>query len=54
VAVFALADRLHGKPAPRAVLPTIVLQTAKTTRKLTSEGFASRAAERYRTCLARA
>jgi hypothetical protein len=53
-AVFALADSLHGRPVPRALLPTIVLQTAKTTRKLTSDGFALRVAERYRTCLARA
>jgi hypothetical protein len=53
-AVFTAADRLHGTPAPRAVVPTIVLQTAKTARKLTSAGFATRAAERYRTCLARA
>jgi hypothetical protein len=54
LAVFALADRLHGKPAPRAVLPVIVLQTAKTARRLTSDGFASHVAERYRSCLARA
>jgi len=51
--VFAAADRLHGKPVPRAVLPTIVLHTVKTTRKLTSDGFATRVAERHRTCLAR-
>lgn len=52
--VFALADRASGKPVPRAVLPGIVVQTAKTTRKLTSDGFARRVAERYRACLARA
>jgi hypothetical protein len=52
-AVFAAADRLHGQPAPRAVLPVIVLQSAKTTRRLTSDGFATRVAERHRTCLGR-
>ena len=46
--VFALAER-----APRAVLPEIVLRTAKTTRMLTTDGFARRVAERYRACLAR-
>jgi hypothetical protein len=54
LALFAAADRLHGTPAPRAVLPSIVLQTIKTSRKLTSDGFATRVAERYRSCLARA
>jgi uncharacterized protein DUF1615 len=53
-AVFAAADRLHGRPAPRAVVPVIVLQTAKTSRKLTSDGFAARVRERHRACLARA
>jgi hypothetical protein len=52
-AVFALADSLHGRPVPRAVVPVIVLQTAKTTRRLTTEGFARRVAERYQSCLAR-
>lgn len=52
-AIFAIADSLHGKPAPRAVVPVIVLQTAKTTRRLTTEGFARRVADRYRACLAR-
>ncbi|HUG79610.1 MAG TPA: hypothetical protein VML57_19175 [Burkholderiales bacterium] len=35
------------------MLPAIVLQTAKTERRLTSESLARRAAERYRACLAR-
>lgn len=52
--VFAAADRLQGRPAPRAVLPTIALHTPKTTRQLTSDGFAKRVADRYRACLARA
>jgi hypothetical protein len=51
--VFALADRLHGKLAPRAVLPTIVVETPKTTRRITSDGFARRVADRYRSCLTR-
>jgi hypothetical protein len=46
--VFALAGE-----APRAVLPRIALRTAKTRRMLTTDGFAQRAAERYRACLAR-
>ncbi len=46
--VFELAG-----PAPRAVLPEIVLRTPKTTRMLTTDGFARRVAERYRACLAR-
>jgi hypothetical protein len=52
--VFALADRRYGSPAPRAILPVIVVQTFKTRRRLTSDGFARRVAERQRTCLARA
>jgi hypothetical protein len=52
-AVFALADRAHGKPVPRAVVPEIALSTAKTTRKLTTDGFAKRTAARYLACLGR-
>ena len=51
--VFALADRRAGKPAPRAVVPTIDLQSAKFTRKLTTEWFAQRVVTRHRQCLAR-
>jgi hypothetical protein len=51
--VFALADQLSGKAVPRAVLPRIVLQSPKITRKLTTDWFANRVAERYRSCLAR-
>jgi hypothetical protein len=51
--VFALADKALGKPAPRAVLPQIQLQSSKFTRKLTTAGFARRVAERQRSCLAR-
>lgn len=53
-AVFSLAERELGSRAPRAVLPEIVLDTAKTARKLTSASLARRAAERYRACLKRA
>jgi hypothetical protein len=52
-AVFALADRLLGTPAPRAVVPAIALRTAKTARPLTTDGFAKRAAARYLACLGR-
>lgn len=54
VAVFALAEREQGRPLPLAVLPEIVVDTAKTTRTLTSASLAQRAAERYRSCLKRA
>jgi hypothetical protein len=53
-AVLAEADRQRGARAPRAVLPVIELQTPKTGRRLTSDGFARRVAERHRACLARA
>jgi Protein of unknown function (DUF1615) len=53
VRVFALADRLTGKPVPRAVLPRILLQSPKITRELTSEWFARRVDRRYETCLSR-
>lgn len=52
--VFELADRLERQPLPRAVLPRIVLQSPKITRKLTTEWFANRVDERHRKCLARA
>jgi uncharacterized protein DUF1615 len=51
--VFALADNTSGKAVPRAVLPRIVLQSPKITRKLTTDWFANRVAERYRSCLGR-
>ncbi len=53
VRVFALADRLDAKPAPRAVLPQIPLHSPKITRNLTTDWFANRVEARYRACLVR-
>jgi hypothetical protein len=41
-------------PVPRAVIPGITLESAKITRKLTTEWFATRVAGRHRACMARA
>jgi Protein of unknown function (DUF1615) len=51
--VFALADKLNGKPAPRAVLPQIPLHSPKITRNLTSAWFANRVEGRHQICLQR-
>jgi len=51
--VFEMAERKSGKPAARAVVPGIELQSAKFTRKLTTEWFADRVVARHRQCLAR-
>ena len=51
--VFALVDKLTGKPASRAVVPRIQLRSPKITRQLTTDWFANRVDGRYRTCLAR-
>jgi uncharacterized protein YceK len=51
--VFALADQAEGRSLPRAVLPGIVLQSPKITRKLTTAWFAKRVDERYQRCMAR-
>lgn len=51
--VFELADRRSGRPVARAVVPTIELQSAKFTRKLTTAWFADRVVARHRQCLSR-
>jgi hypothetical protein len=52
--VFSLADKVNGGPLPRAVVPTILLNSPKFTRKLTTESYANRVAGRHKRCLARA
>jgi hypothetical protein len=47
--VFELADA--RAPAPRAVVPSIRLQSVKISRNLTTEWFARRVETRYRRCL---
>ncbi|MVV50065.1 DUF1615 domain-containing protein [Pseudomonas sp. PB120] len=51
--VFELAEKAEGRSLPRAVLPGIVLQSPKITRKLTTAWFAKRVDERYQRCMAR-
>ncbi|MBI4999055.1 MAG: DUF1615 domain-containing protein [Rhodocyclales bacterium] len=52
--VFALAEKAAGRPLPRQMLPRIDLDSPKFERKLTTEGFARRVAQRHQACLARA
>jgi hypothetical protein len=52
--VFALAEQVDGKAAPRQVMPQIDLKSPKISRKLTTEWFARRVEGRYRICLKRA
>jgi len=51
--VFTLADRASGRTAPRAVVPNILLQSPKITRKLTTDWFSNRVEARYLSCLGR-
>ena len=51
--VFELAERRSGKGVARAVVPAIELQSAKFTRRLTTQWFAERVVTRHRSCLAR-
>ena len=51
--VFELADRRTGKAVARAVVPAIELQSAKFTRRLTTQWFAERVVARHRQCLGR-
>jgi len=54
LSVFTMLEGVNGRRAPRAVVPMIVVESFKTTRRLTSYSYAVRANERYKTCLAQA
>lgn len=49
--VFALADRLQASPAPRAVVPNIVLRGPKLSRDLSTDWYAHRVNDRFGRCL---
>lgn len=51
--VFELADAGRRDPLPRAYVPRIRLESAKITRRLTTDWFATRVDGRYRRCLAK-
>lgn len=51
--VFTLAESIHGKPLPRAMIPRITLESPKITRSLTTEWFAKRVDDRRKRCLAK-
>lgn len=51
--VYALADQLGGRPAPRAAMPQIPLNSPKITRKLTTDWFAGRVESRHLACMKR-
>ena len=48
---FALAEARASKPLPRAMIPSIRLDSPKITRKLTTAWFAERADARYQRCM---
>jgi hypothetical protein len=49
--VYELANARTGKPLPRAMIPTIRLDSPKITRKLTTAWFAERVDARYQQCM---
>lgn len=49
--IYALADARAGKPLPRAMVPSIQLDSPKITRKLTTAWFATRVDARYQRCM---
>ncbi len=51
VRTFALAEARAGKPLPRAMIPSIRLDSPKITRKLTTAWFAERVDARYQSCM---
>jgi hypothetical protein len=53
LSVLTLQDGVLGKPAPRALIPSIVVDTSNTTRRLTTKSYAAKVGGRYRSCLAR-
>jgi hypothetical protein len=51
--VFARAERIEGRPLPRALVPRIELQGPKITRHLTTAWYAESVEAKFRRCLAR-
>ena len=51
--VYELADARNGTPLPRAIVPSIELQSPKFTRRFTTQAFAERVVQRHRQCLTR-
>lgn len=49
--IYVLADARAGKPLPRAMIPSIRLDSPKITRKLTTAWFAQRVDARYQRCM---
>jgi hypothetical protein len=49
--IYALADARAGKTLPRAMIPSIRLDSPKITRKLTTAWFATRVDARYQRCM---